>query len=94
MGYGLIGQISNNPDITKGGQKVLVSDIHRIELHVYRKKYKFHVNLHGWNVLGNIEVKQIMEAMKLMVEGEYRTREKYSVNTHTQNGKITSVGVR
>ena len=32
-------------------------------------RHKLHVNHPGCNIRGNIEVKGIMEAMKLMVEG-------------------------
>ena len=33
-------------------------------------RHKLHVNHPGFNLWGNIEVKEIMEVMKLMVEGE------------------------
>ena len=90
----LTGRIANNPGLTKCGQTVLVSDVHHIRPHAYKHRHKLHVKPPGYNVWGKVEFKEIMEAMKLMVEGEDMTREKYSVNTHTQNGKITSVGVR
>ena len=56
--------------ITKCKQTVLVSDVHRIRPHEYRHIHKFDVKPPGWNVCNNSEVKEIMEATKLLVEGE------------------------
>ena len=60
----------NKPGLTKGGYTVLLSEVHRVRLCAYRHIHKLHVKPPGWNVWGKIEVKTIMEAMKLMVEGE------------------------
>ena len=51
-------------------QTVPVSELHQIRLHEYRHRHKFHVKPHGWNAWGKIEMREIMEVMKLMVEGE------------------------
>ena len=56
----LTGRISNNPGTKKGGQTVLVSDVHHIRLHAYRHIHKLHVDPPGWNIWGKIEVKEIM----------------------------------
>ena len=60
----------NNTGTMKGNQTVLVSDTHRIRSSEYRHRHRLHVKHPGFNLWGNIEVKEIMEVMKLMVEGE------------------------
>ena len=79
-----------------GLQKVLVSKIHRIRTQEYRHRNKLHMKPTGRNVWDKIEVKEIMEVMELIVEGDERRgmREKHSVNTHTKHGTINSVGIR
>ena len=59
-GSWLTGQVANNTGLTKVGHIVLVSDVHRVRLHAYRHRNKFHVKPYGWNVWGKIEVKEIM----------------------------------
>ena len=54
----------------KASQTVLVSEAHRIRSREYSHRHKFHVNHPGCNLSGNIEVKEIMEVMKLIVEGD------------------------
>ena len=54
----------------KGSHTVLVSDVHCIMSCAYMHRHKLYVNHPGCNLWGKIEVKKIMEAMKLMVEGE------------------------
>ena len=54
----------------KVGQKVLVRTIHRISLCGYKHRHKLYVKPPGWNIWGNIEVKEIMEVLQLMVEVE------------------------
>ena len=93
-GTGLTGQIFNNTSIIEGSQTVLVSDVHRIKSRSYMHRHKLHVNHPVCNLWRKIEVKEIMEVMKLMVEGWEGNKRKHSVNTHTQHGKITSVGIR
>ena len=54
---GVTGKITNEPDVMKGGQTLLVGDVHHIVLHAYRHRHKLHVNTPGWTLLINIEVK-------------------------------------
>ena len=54
----------------KGSQTVLVSGVHHIRYCAYRHRQKLYVNHPGFNSWGKIEMKEIMEVMKLMVEGE------------------------
>ena len=56
----LTGRISNKLGTKKGGQTVLVSDVHHIRLHAYRHRHKLHMKPPGLNVWGKIEVKEIM----------------------------------
>ena len=56
-GAGLTGGISNKPGITKGDQKVLVSEVHRMRPCAYRHRHKVHVKPPGWNLWVNTEAK-------------------------------------
>ena len=68
----------------KGSQTVLVSDVHCIRSCAYMHRHKLHVNHPGCNLWGNIEVKEIMEVMKLMVEGEEGDdRKVFQVHPHS-----------
>ena len=90
----LIGEVFNNTSIMKDSQTVLVSDVYCIRSCAYMHIQKLYVNHPDCNLWGNIEVKEIMELMKLVVEGEEGGERKHSVNTHTQHMKIISVGIR
>ena len=68
-GAGITGKFFNKAGIMKASQTVLVSEAHRIKSREYSHRHKFHVNHPGCNVWVNIEVKEIMEVMKLMEEG-------------------------
>ena len=48
----------------------------------------------GWNSWRKFEVKEIMEVLNMILEGEEWGERKYSLNTHTQHGTINSVGIR
>ena len=48
-GARLTGKVDNNPGVIKGVQTVLISDVHRINLHAYRHIQKLHVNPPGWH---------------------------------------------
>ena len=48
----------------------------------------------GWYVWVKIKANEIMEVLKMMAEGEEVGEMKFYMNTHTQYGKITSVGIR
>ena len=59
-GDGLTEQNSNKPDIMKGGQTILVSDILCGRPHAYMHIRKMHVKPPGRNVQGKIEAKEII----------------------------------
>ena len=70
------------------GQTVLDSDIHFISMGTYRYRHKLHMKPPGWNIWGNIYMKEIMEVVKLVVEGEEGYKRKIFREHHTQHGKI------
>ena len=53
----------------KGVQTVLVSDVHRVRPFAYKYRYMLHMKTTRWNVWGDIKVKEIMEVLKMVVEG-------------------------
>ena len=69
-GAGIKGLTTNKPGLMKDVQNVMVSDVHRSRTLAYRHIKHVHVNSPGWNVLCKIEVKEIMDTIKLIVEGE------------------------
>ena len=75
-------------------QTVLDRDVHCISMRAYRNRQNFHVKPPGWNLLGKIWVKEIMEVVKLVVEGEEGNERKIFREHHTQHGKIKSLGIR
>ena len=77
-GDGITGQIYNKPGIAKGVQKVLVSYVPHIRLCAYRHRHKLNVKPTGCNLWEKIDVKEIMEVTKLMVEGEEGNKRKIS----------------
>ena len=69
-GSGLIGRILNKPGVTKGGQIVMISDVHRIRPRAYMHRHKLHVKPPGWTQQGPFEVKSLLETLNGIVEGE------------------------
>ena len=67
VGTGIIGRITNKHVLPKGGQIVMVYDVHLFRPCAYRHIQKVHAKPIGWNVWGNIEVKEIMEATNPIV---------------------------
>jgi hypothetical protein len=58
------------PGVTKGGQIVMISDIHRMQPQAYIHRHKLHMKPTGWTAAGPLEVKTMMEKILLMVQGE------------------------
>jgi hypothetical protein len=69
-GSGLIGRILNKPGVTKGGQIVMISDVHRIRPRAYMHRHKLHVKPPGWTQQGPYEVKSLLETLNGLVQGE------------------------
>lgn len=66
-GAGLTGRIKGKPGVSKGGQTVMVSDVHRIRPRAYMHRHKLHAKPTGWTAMGMIEARTIMEKLSEMV---------------------------
>lgn len=75
-GSGLVGRIVGKPGVTKGGQIVLVSDVHRIRPRAYIHRHTCYEKPPGWTVMGQLEVRMLMEKIGSMVLGEDSTKKK------------------
>jgi len=84
-GSGLVGRILGKPGVTKGGQIVLVSDVHRIRPRAFLHRHKLHVKPPGWTAMGPLEARRIMEQLGSMTLGEppRRTRQVFREKPHT-----------
>jgi hypothetical protein len=69
-GSGLIGRILNKPGVTKGGQIVMISDVHRIRPRAFMHRHKLHTKPPGWTQQGPFELKSLLEKLNGLVEGE------------------------
>ena len=67
-GAGIVGQIANKPGITKGGQIVLVSDVHRIRPRAYLHRHKLHKD-DEFSIMAQVEVRKIVDKLDKMVVG-------------------------
>ena len=63
------------PGLTKVSQIVLVGDVRHVRPFAYRHSHKLHVKPPGCTVWGKIQVKEIIEVMNLIAEGEGGGRE-------------------
>ena len=67
-GSGLTGRIKGKPGVAKGGQIILVSDVHRIRSRAYVHRHKIHKDPdHDMTGMGMIEVKLVLEKLKKMI---------------------------
>ena len=94
VGAGITCRILNKTGLTKGYQTVLISDVHCVRLSEYRYRENLHVKPPGWNVRVNTKAKEIMEVMKLMVEGEEGEERQILCEHPHSTWEITSVGIR
>ena len=85
-GTGISSRILGKPGITKGGQTVIVSDIHRIRPRAYVHHHKLHEKEPGWTTEGPNEVKMIMAQILPMVVGQVEvpgTRQIFQEKPHS-----------
>jgi hypothetical protein len=68
-GSGITGRVKNKP-ISKGGQVVIVSDVHRVRPRAYLHRHKVHTKPPGWTAMGPLEVHMILEKLRPMCVGE------------------------
>ena len=69
-GAGLVGRIQGKPGVSKGGQTVLISDVHRIRPRAYLHRHKLHEKPQGWTRMGQVEVRLILEKLVPMVRSK------------------------
>jgi hypothetical protein len=69
-GSGICKKLKGKPGISKGGQTVIVSDLDWIRPRAYVHRHNLHVKPAGFTVMGQVEVKMIMDKLAPMVEGE------------------------
>jgi hypothetical protein len=85
-GSGLLGRIMGKPGVTKGGQIVVISDVHRMRPRAYIHRHKLHTKPTGWTASGPLEVKMMMEKILPMVQGEDnpdKLKQIFRVRPHT-----------
>ena len=70
-GAGLVGRIMGKPGVSKGGQTVLVSDVHRIRPRAYLHRHKLHEKPPGWTRMGQVEARLILEKIVPMVRSSH-----------------------
>ena len=69
VGSGVFGRFASKPGVKKGGQTVLVINMHCIRSHAYMDQNKVYQEHPGLTVMGNIEVDTLMEIFYPMVKG-------------------------
>ena len=60
-GAGITYRIVGKPNVSKGGQTVLICDAHRIQPRAYYHRHKLHVKPDGWTASGMIEARRLLE---------------------------------
>ena len=68
-GAGVTFRVMGKPNVSKGGQTVLVCDSHRVRPRAYYHRHKAHVKPDGWTATGMIEARRIYEKLLPMVKG-------------------------
>ena len=90
-GSGVPCRVKNNPGLTKRCQNVLIRDANHIRPREYIHRKKLHRKLPGMTVMGNIDVKNLMEVLNHMIQGESRYLKNLKI-THIIPSTTTSVG--
>ena len=82
-GAGVTFRVIGKPNVSKGGQTVLVCDSHRIRPRAYHHRHKLHVKPDGWTATGMVEARRLYEKLGLMVQGSDSNMKKiYSRKPH------------
>ena len=93
-GTGVIGRVKNKPGVTKGGQTVLLSDVNSTTPCEYMHRHKMHRNPPCWTVMGNFEVKNLMEDLNPIIKREVRYRKIFKEHPHyTFNNYFSGVKI-
>ena len=72
MGFGerqtsLLARVMRKPGVTKGGQTIILTDVHRRRPRAYLHRHKCHVAPQGWTRKGPVEVRLLMEKIRHLV---------------------------
>ena len=68
---GVTDVIENKPDVKKAVQTIMIGCANSNRPCAYIQIHKLQKNLTGWTVMGQIEVNNLMDQLKPMVEREY-----------------------
>ena len=75
-------RFKNKPGGTKIGQTVLIGNENSSRLCAYMHRHEMHSNPPSWMMMGNIDVKNLMEDIKPMNKGEGGDRKKSLKSIH------------
>jgi hypothetical protein len=67
---GLVSRVLGKPGVCKGGQIVIVSDVHRCRPRAYVHRHKLHKRPKGFTMEGPNEVRMIVEKIRPLIAGE------------------------
>ena len=97
-GAGVTYRIVGKPNVSKGGQTVLICDAHRIRPRAYYHRHKLHVKPDGWTASGMIEARRLLEKLEPMVDEEknknnkikkiYRSKPHVTMDNYFSGDKI------
>ena len=76
-GSGIVGRVVGKPGVSKGGQIVMISDVHRVQPRAYVHCHKLNKDS-NFTISGNLEVKMICDKLKKLVDGTEGHSKKYS----------------
>jgi hypothetical protein len=81
-GSGLVGRIMGKPGISKGKQIETISDMNHIPPWMHVHHHKLHTKPPGWTTQGPSEVRNIMEMIISMVEGQKPSHRQHHIYCH------------
>eukprot|EP00957_Ditylum_brightwellii_P076689 5829329-Ditylum_brightwellii.AAC.1 len=70
QGSGFFGRVSDKPGVSKGRQIILLSDVSRVRPRAYLHCHKLHKLSPGWTVMGQYEVRAVLEQLKPTIQGK------------------------
>ena len=82
-GSGVTFRVMGKPNVSKGGQTVVLCDAHRIRPRAYYHRHKLQKKPDGWTAAGMIEARRLLEQIAPMVEGSDGDKKKiYNKKPH------------
>ena len=58
------------PNVSKGGQTVLVCDAHHVRPRAYYHRHKVHSKPEGWTASGTIKARRLIEMLEPMIDDD------------------------